>query len=287
MESKKFIKCHDIHEISRVLNEKSCSIIAGGTDFVVSLRAGAKFNETFVDVSSVEELKEIKFIESKNAIGTKIFVGACVTHGEIEKSKIINENCGILSSACSHIGSTLIRNRGTIGGNVANNAACADSIPPLLLLDCHVLIKSVEGERIVPLEEFILENEKINLKSNEFIMGFYINSFIHGKWRFNKVGRRKSLAVSRLTLGVCLNCEEGKISDLRIAVGAMLPKHGRLVNTENAFIGKNLKDSIELIGESARKEAIDLSGIRWSTEYKEPVLKGLIIRSLEEMRDEF
>ena len=66
----------------------------------------------------------------------------------------------------------------------------------------------------------------------------------------------------------------------------MLPRHGRLWNTESYSRGKRLDEKvIEAIAECSTAEAVSLSGRRWSTEYKEPVLKGLIIKTLDEWRD--
>jgi len=106
------------------------------------------------------------------------------------------------------------------------------------------------------------------------------------KWKLIKVGRRKSLSISRLTLAIALKETHGKIEDVRICPGAMLSKHARLYETENKFKGKKLNENIEFIADSAVEEVIRLSGRRWSTEYKEPVLRGLIVRTLEEWGQE-
>jgi len=60
------------------------------------------------------------------------------THTDILQSKVIQQFAPLLRQAVSTIGSPQIRNRGTVGGNIMNAAACADTVPPLMALDAMV-----------------------------------------------------------------------------------------------------------------------------------------------------
>lgn len=274
----KFIKPRSLKEALKIIKNENCTIIAGCTDIAVKMHEGKRFDECIVDISSLKELKEIK---KENG---KIIIGAGCTHSEIEKNELILKELPILAKGCSLVGSTLIRNRGTIGGNVVNSSTCADSVPPLLVLNAEVNIVSEEVEKKIPIKDFFLEKEKVLLRKDELVKSFEAEALEGYKWRLFKVGRRKSLAISRITLAAAVKVEAGEILDLRLCPGAMLPKHGRLNNTEEAFKNKPFnKETIQNIAEAGTCEAISLSGRRWSTEYKEPVLKGLIIRLLEEI----
>lgn len=272
----RFVKPSSLKEALDMLNKEKSLIISGGTDLLVKLRKSKRdIEEALIDISSLEELKEIK---EKNSI---ITIGAACTHSDIEKNIIINKNLPILAKGCSVVGSTLIRNRGTIGGNIVNNSNCADSVPPLFILEGSIIVESIEGKRKLSLDEFFYDTNKIDLKKNEIVTAIEVKPLKGYLWDLFKVGRRKSLAISRLTLAIAVKLNNGVIEDLRIIPGAMLPNYRRLKATEEKFAGKILKDNIELIADSATKEAIKMSGRRWSTEYKEPVLRGLIIRTLE------
>jgi len=275
-----FVKPKSLEEALKLLKEEESKVIAGGTDLIIEIHQGKKIQERLIDISSLEELKNIK--EEREIIT----IGAGCTHSEVSKNKLVKEKLEILAEGCSLVGSTTIRNRGTIGGNVVNSSTCADTIPPLLILDTKVKIKSAEEERIVNLRDFFYNKGKVNLRKDEMVTEFQMKPLEEGyRWQLVKVGRRKSLAISRLTVAIAVKEKDGIIEDLRICPGAMLPKHGRLWKTENYFIGKPFDErTIEEIGDSASKEAVSLSGKRWSTEYKEPVLKGIIIRTLEELR---
>jgi len=274
-----FIKAKSLSEALKLMKEEESVVIAGGTDLIVELHQGKKIKERIVDISSIEELKDIR---EENGY---VVIGAGCTHSEIEKSEIVKKKLPILAKGCSIVGSTTIRNRGTIGGNVVNSSTCADTVPPLLILDGRVKLQSLQGERVVALKDFFYNKGKVNLRNDEIVTEFYVKPMeLDYKWSLAKVGRRKSLSISRLTLAIAVKEKDGIIEDLRICPGAMLPRHGRLWKTEEGFKGKHFNEKvIEEIGESASKEAVALSGVRWSTEYKEPVLKGLVIRALEEL----
>lgn len=276
-----FFRPHDLKEVVEYIDKNDCRLIAGGTDLVVQMRAGKVSPGTLVDISSLKELKGIEKHKDK------IIIKAACTHADVEKSPVIAEALPMLARGCSMVGSTLIRNRGTIGGNVVNSSTSADSVPPLLIYDTYVVILSAAGERKIPIQDFFLNKEKVRLEKNEIVKEFQIKPLENYNWRIFKVGRRKSLAISRLTLAVAVKVENGHIKDLRLCPGAMLPKHGRLVSTENQYRNYVFdKDTIQLIAEAGTKEAIGLSGRRWSTEYKEPVLCGLIERLLSEILNE-
>lgn len=276
---KNFVKPRSLEEALKYLNNSKCTLLAGGTDIMVELHNGKNIGDDIVDISALKELNGV--IKAEEAV--KIY--AATSHSEIEKSEIIKEYLPILAKACSLVGSTLIRNRGTIGGNIVNNASCADTIPPLLILEAEVTLKSATTERKVRLQEFLNRNGRVNIEKNELLYSIEAKPLEGYKWQLIKVGRRKSLAISRLTLAVALKEKEGFIEDLRVCPGAMLSTPSRLYNTENKFKGSFLdKSTIEAIALSASEEVIELSGRRWSSEYKEPVLKGLIERTLEEWR---
>jgi len=72
-------------------------------------------------------------------------------------SPIVAETAPLLVQACAQVGAVQIRNMGTLGGNVANAAACADSLPALVCLDAAARLLSPAGEKIMPLAELVVK----------------------------------------------------------------------------------------------------------------------------------
>ena len=95
-------------------------IIAGGTDVMVKGRArGVYAGRTLVDVSKLEELRQVRERDGAVEIGT-----AC-TLAELCDNALVAERLPLLADACAHVGGVQIRNRATIGGNVALRRSAA------------------------------------------------------------------------------------------------------------------------------------------------------------------
>lgn len=274
----RFIRAHNLNEALEYASSSDSKIIAGGTDFIINLRKNKNIDKRLVDISSVKELKSISMSDGV------ISIGAGCTHGEIEKDKIVKECIPMLAKGCSLVGSTPIRNRGTIGGNIVNNSNCADSIPPLLILDASLVIQSLNKRRTVKLKDFFKDEGTLDINNGEIVTSIEIKPFVGYKWDMTKVGRRKSLAISRLTLATAVKTEDGRFKDLRLCAGAVLSKHQRLAVVEDKFKDSQVSyEVLEAIGDMASNEVLSIVGKRWSSDYKIPVLRKLIIRTLEQL----
>ena len=275
---------HSLSEACTVLAEfgADARILAGGTDVLIELRKqGAKSSKAIVDITWIQSLTGIE--ESGNSIVIK----PLVTHSEILQSKIVEKHAPLLRAAVAGIGSPQIRNRGTVGGNIMNAAACADTVPPLIALDAIVKLHSSKGERDVSLSEFFVRPYVTVAKSDEILVEIRFPKLPgNARSSFVKLGRRNALSIARLSVAAVLaRSDAGVITDARIVPGAAFPTWQRVTEAEKVLIGQQL--SRELCHEAGRKVSevmISFTGRRWSTEYKEPVIAVLVRRALEACR---
>lgn len=281
MKSFEYIVPKDITEVCKLLADidVGAQILAGGTDLLIELRKpSAKSPKVVIDISRLLALKGIE--EFDNWISIK----PLTTHADILQSKVVQHFAPLLCQAVSTIGSPQIRNRGTVGGNIMNAAACADTVPPLIALDATVKLFSVEGERIIPINNFFNKPYQTIAAKNEILAEIRFPKLLNSaKSAFIKLGRRNALAISRLSVAAILQKNEtGFIREARIVPGAAFPKWQRITEAEKLLIGK--KPSKELFVEAGAKVSemmISFTGRRWSTEYKEPVIAVLVRRALE------
>jgi CO/xanthine dehydrogenase FAD-binding subunit len=254
-------------------------ILAGGTDVLIELRkASVKPPKAIVDISRSNELQGINETESE------IIIKPLTTHTELGSSLIIKKHARLLHMAANVIGSPQIRNRGTIGGNIMNAAACADTVPPLMALGATVKLQSSEGERSVPIIDFFVKPYQTIAAKNELLTEIRFPKLLDSmKSAFIKLGRRNALAISRLSVAAILQKNDsGFIQEARIVPGAAFPKWQRIAEAEKILIGQ--KPSKELFTEAGKRVSeamISFTGRRWSTEYKEPVIAVLVRRALE------
>lgn len=254
-------------------------VIAGGTDLVVDIRKDSKRLpqiDYVLDISSVEELM---YIRRSNEY---VEIGPLVTHNQLNEDTIIKEEVSVLAEAANGIGSNQIRNRGTIGGNLCNTATCADLIPPLLALKAQVELSSKNSKRAITLEEFVAGPYKNTLEKGEILTGIKI-PVLKGKYYsyYYKVGRRKALNISRLTIVLLARIEDSVFKDVRFVPGAVTSYPREFCETEKALCGRRIDEvNIEEIGIVACSEMLSITGERWSTAYKKPVIASLVKRAL-------
>ena len=256
-------------------------IVAGGTDLMVQVREKSRRWAGITHVIDIHPLKgEIGVIADE---GEQIRIGALATHTEIETSDIIKTYLPYLGVASSTVGSPQIRNMGTIGGSICNASPAADPLTPLVASDALVEITGLEGKRQVLLTGLYVGKGKLDLREDEFVTAFIVPKLRPGcGMAFEKLGRRKALAISRLNTSACLHfAEDGTIDEARICPGCIFVTPCRVTEAEELVIGKKpTEDLFREAGEMVSKVMIDRTGYRWSTEYKKPAVEAVVARAL-------
>jgi carbon-monoxide dehydrogenase medium subunit/xanthine dehydrogenase FAD-binding subunit len=216
------LRAHSLDELLEILDQReNVQLLAGGTDLMVDLHhQDQKFDKIdyLLDITAVDELKGIQLGDKKGEIG------ALTTHAELVSSPEIKEKLPFIAEAASSIGSTQIRNRATIGGNLANAAACADSFSPLIALGAEVVLRSKRGARRVLLEDFVEWPYQTIIKTDE-VLEKIVFAMPQGEYysSYQKIGRRKALSISRISLTLLAEVENGKVKKAQVASGAATP----------------------------------------------------------------
>jgi len=287
MTSYEFLTTQKIEDAIDYLDKFSkVQLLAGGTDLLVNLYKESPRLPDFdylLDISNIPELKII------NLVNNFIEIGPLVTHSGLIDEPLIKNNFPVLMEAACTIGSTQIRNRGTIGGNIVNASPAADLLPPLIALRAEVELTSRKGKRILPLQEFLAGPYKTTLQASELLTKIKIPLLgDHYYTDFQKIGRRKALSIARLSLALVTKIEkEGIFQDTRVAPGSATPYPQSLPETEKAVNGQSIFNiDLEEIGKITSKEMVSITGERWSTPYKKPTIAVLIKRALKKIIEE-
>ena len=277
-----YISTNTLDETCAVLADhgSDACLLAGGTDLLLELRRPqSRRIKVIIDISRVADLRGVA--ESNGFI----IIKSLETHARLVKSDILARGAPLLSTAASMIGSRHIRNRGTIGGNIMNAAACADTVPPLVALGATVTLLSNHGIRKMSIADLFAEPYRTCAHADEVLTEIAFPKPPRTiKSTFLKLGRRNALSISRLSVAAIIQVEsDGRIGDARIVPGAAFPTWARVTEAEQILIGE--RPSIRLFalaGEKVSDAMIARTGRRWSTEYKKPVLAVLVRRALEQ-----
>lgn len=272
-----------LKEALSILSQEKAKVLAGGTDLLVKMKDGLLCPESLVDISFLEELRFIREEEGKIAIG------ALTTHAFLSKSPLINAKAPHLAEAARSIGSPLIRNIATIGGNIVNASPAGDCLPPLYTLETELLLESIRGSRVVPIEEFFTGPGQSIIKPDELLIAIRFKApqdeFLAF---FQKLGQRKALAISKVSvafLGV-YRPREKMFKKVRIALGAVAPTVIRASTAESFLEGRPIsKEVVDNVAKLCSQEARPISDIRSSQVYREKVLSELLKRGLISMKE--
>ncbi len=127
---------------------KAARPLAGGTDLLVNMKKKILQPAHLVSLGRIEELQQIQ------VNGDMLELGAGVTVADLAESARIREHLPALASGARALGTPLIRNLATLGGNIGSARPAADLLPALIVYDAVVTLASNTGERSVPVEEF-------------------------------------------------------------------------------------------------------------------------------------
>jgi carbon-monoxide dehydrogenase medium subunit len=271
-----YLRPETIEEAIELRREhEGCSVLLnGGTDIVIQLRERLIAPEFVIDIKHIPGLKKITFHKEEG-----LFIGACVTLNEIGDDENVKTYYPFLAEAARCVGSKQVRNRATLVGNIINASPLCDTGTPLYVLEATMCIVGKDGEREVPITDFITFVRKTVLKSDEIVVGCKVPYTEEATGIFTKVSRRKEVDLSTIC-GTVL-----KIGDsYRMAFGAVAPTPIRLPKTEALLNGKKLiPELIETAAKLARTEVSPISDIRASKKYRLDVVEVTVRRSLEEL----
>lgn len=257
---------------------KETKVLAGGTDIMIDLRSGALQTRYLMDISRLPELRKIEMNNNE------LSLGAGVTISEIYRSDVLMRFAPALQKAATQFASNQVRNVATIGGNVSNCSPCGDTIPPLLIHEAGAVIANPDGKRVVSIEEIVGGPYHCTLGPDEIITRFILKpkSAEVEFSDFQKIGRRKELAIARVSMAAMVQQTPGKsISFMRFALGSCTPTPRRFLEIENFLTGKEPHE--KLLWDAGRMLAegmLEITGRRPSAVYKEPAIQGLFMRMM-------
>jgi carbon-monoxide dehydrogenase medium subunit len=268
------------YELKRQFFNDSC-IIAGGTHLQTYWEKGIQCPENLISIENIKELQEYKLINKNGQ--TFMQIGALTTLDCCRNKPIFLENVPILVEAVRNIASPAIRNRATIGGNIANGNG--DIIPALVILEANLTLYDGNQLLVKKLSECIKEK---NLLLNSILVS--INIPVQKKkssdyYFYKKIGLREVFCQSIVTISGYFKMNEKKvIEEIRLAVcgSSFMPQ--RLVGTEE-FIKELFVPTFQLreIAQSIKNEFSPPSDPFSSSNYKQEITTNLIVSEIDKL----
>ncbi len=275
-----YVSANDLGHAVALLGEHgdAAKILAGGTDLLADLKFSNNGPGMMIDISRVDELKNIAVADDG------LHIGALVTHTEIMRSPVIRDMFPALVDAAHTIGAMQTRNLGTIGGNLVTCVPSMDSGPTLMALDAAITVASAEGQRQMPLANLFVGPRKTSLKPGELLVDIVIPKANLGKpAAFEKFGLRKgqALALVNAAAAFWIDNAKGAFAAPRISLGAVAPTVIRVPKAEAYLDGRKITaETMTEAGRIAATEAKPISDFRASADYRRELIAVLVKRAL-------
>ncbi|MCP3940666.1 MAG: xanthine dehydrogenase family protein subunit M [Desulfobacteraceae bacterium] len=268
----------DALKLKKSLGEDA-KLLAGGTDLLVHLKKKLITTNNLISLSGIKALSLIT--KEKNAV----IIGSCTTMTQLSSTPIIQKNFPALKAGCDNLGTHLIRNRATIGGNACNASPAGDTLPALLIYDALALLETSDKKREIPMADFFTGPGKSCIQPDEILTGFRLpipgkNSGAH----YIQLGKRKSSEINLVNVAAFLKYDPDtkKIIDARIALGSVAATPIRSPKAESTLMGQTPEEACFFAaGEMARREDCHpIDDFRGSARYRQAMVGVLTKRTL-------
>lgn len=259
----------------------AAQFLAGGTDLILEWKRDVA--PDFDYAIDITRLRELSYIQED---GGELRVGALTTLAEIADATPVNALVICMSSAAERMATPQVRTTATIGGNICHASPCADMAVILSMFDAVAVLRSIGGERAVPMSEFFVGNKRTTLRDDELLIEVRMPLPDRPTRAVFQRAARTSIDLAQASAGVCLTAEDGKVSSARISVGACAPVPARSAEAEELLLGMDVsapdEETVELAAARMEETTSPICDIRAGDTYRRSVSRVLVRRAVNE-----
>lgn len=251
---------------------KTPALLAGGTDLVNELKEDQAHPDAVIDLKGIRELRHLVFR------GGVLTIGALTTFAELIESKTVQAKFPVIAEVARTVGSTGVRNRATMAGNICSAVPCADSGPLLAAYEAQVCVQGKNGGRKVTAARWFKGNRRTDLKKGELVAAieFTPPAKRHGAC-FVKLGRYAGEDLAQASVLVLALPHHR----YRVAFGSVAPVPVRATMIEALLSGKGISGGLVRQAQEMVPAVISpITDIRASQEYRLHMCQVMLERGL-------
>lgn len=277
-----YVRPDSVQEALRVLDQHAggARVLAGGQSLVPMLQMRLMQLDALVDINRLAGLDEVR------AEGSETVFGPLVRYATIEKLPLVSERLPLLQCVTRFVGDPQVRNRGTIGGSLAQADPTGEIPLACLALDVTVVAASVSGTREIPIDEFLVSSYTTALEPEEMVTEIRFPLAPHHFAFMERNRKHNDFAVINVAV-VGRRSSDGRWSDLRIALGGVSDRAMLARESAGLLEGTTLEE--DAIAEAARLALIPVdppTDIRGTAEYRRHLVPVYVRRALSKLRDD-
>jgi xanthine dehydrogenase small subunit len=272
-EGRRLLAPRSLAELTEILaQEPEALILGGGTDIGLWVTKQQRHLPLLVATENVPELRRIEETEQG------LTIGAAVSYADAAAS--LSALHPAIPGLIRRIGSRQIRERGTIGGNIANASPIGDMPPLLIALGATLVLASREGRRRLPIENFFQSYRQTALAPGEVLAEIEIpRPAAETRIGIYKVSKRFDQDISAVCAGFALRLEGSRVASLRIGYGGMAAIPTRALAVEDSLAGEIWGlPSVEKAMVTLDGLFVPLSDMRASASYRSLIARNLLLK---------
>jgi aerobic carbon-monoxide dehydrogenase medium subunit len=252
-------------------------LLAGGHSLIPLMKLRLAAPPTVIDIGRIADLKGVTIANGA------VKVGALATHAELAASPALREHCPALAEAAGQIGDPAVRNRGTIGGNVAHADPASDLPTVLTALGARFLVTGPGGNRTVDVADFFKSMMTTALGEHDLLTAIEIPVKTKGQGMAYVKFEHPASRYAVIGVAAAVSRSGGACTGAAVAVGGLVPRPLRAAAVERSLSGQTL--SAETIAKAARKVSEDLpteilGDLYASSDYRQAVTPVWVKRAL-------
>jgi xanthine dehydrogenase small subunit len=253
-------------------------LVAGGTDLGVESNLRDSRWPHLVSVEAIAELRGF------SSTPEHVMIGAAMPLSDIGREW--TDAPDIFREWLTLFASPLIRNRATLGGNLATASPIGDAAPMLLVLDAVVHVAGRAGRRAIPLASFFLGYRKTAMQAGEMLVSIEIPKPLPHFVRFYKIAKRRLDDISTVAAAMAMDLDAGgRVRRARFALGGVAATPIRVTEAENAVVNQPWNEAaVERVQQVFDRTLTPLSDHRGSKEFRLEVSKSLVEKYWWEQR---
>ncbi len=242
---------------------EDAKLLAGGHSLLPMMKLRFASPSALIDINRIPELRGI------SEQGGIIRIGAMTSENELIASQLLNEKLPLLPEAAKLIADPQVRNRGTIGGDIAHGDPGNDHPAIAMALDATFVLQGPNGERQVKAVDFFHGTYMTALAENEILTAILIAPFAAGTGSAYQKLKRKTGDWATAGAAVVLRMNGGVVSHASIGLTNVAPTALRAREAEAALVGKPLNAaSLEAAAHAVRAVCDPAEDLRGDAEYK-------------------
>lgn len=273
-----YVRARSVAEAGALLKQHpGAKVLAGGHSLLPLMKLRLAAPSTLVDIGGIAELKGVTVADGR------VRIGALTTHAQLAASAALKESCPMLAEAAQLVGDPAVRNRGTIGGNVAHADPASDLPPVLLALGARFEVAGAGGVRTVDAAAFFRGMMDTAVGEYDVLTSIEIPAGAQGQRTAYIKFQHPASRYAVIGVAVSLTTSGNTCSAAAVSLGGLVPKPIRAAAVEQALAGQALSpDSIAKAAAQVTKDLGDdvLGDLYASAEYRAAVAPVWVKRAL-------